>query len=160
MPLFAKAQEFTADPVGDAFDLRLYGKKIESSGDNPNGNVRIILQRSDDDDDALLRFNANIYDGILHPPSHWNLGLKGNDELGLYYISGTILSPVSTAAMTFNNSAFNPYVSFGSTSYLARVTVKNELYGQKGIHATADGDAIFGESTSPGPAIISSRSAW
>ncbi len=142
----AISQEFTADPVGEGFQMMLRGKRYPGmAGTNYNGNILISLNRSDDTDRSILRFNANPQDEILQPDwSYWDFGLRNEDNLGIYYIDGPFNFPSTKTALVFNPTT--AYASFGSSDFFARVTVKNDLYGQKGIYSTAEGDAIYAES--------------
>lgn len=140
----AYTQEFNADPNGDQMILSIRGKKITGPIGNPNGNTYLILQRSDGDDNAFLQFNANPNDNNLNPVNRWEIGLRGEDELGVFRTEGS----TTGAAMKFNTSAALPRVAFGGNQFLAKVTVENASYGQKGIHVSSSGTGIYAESTS------------
>ena len=144
------AQEFTANPNADKMIVNIKGKKHSGLGD-PDGDAYLIMQRSTADDEAFLQFNANPHDNNIHDKNLWEFGLRGTDELGLYYTEDRTLG----TAMKFRTSAATPSVSFGASDYLARLTVQNDLFGQKGIYSTASGTGIYGESTANSPGSAS-----
>ena len=144
---YTQAQEMEASPQGNAMFLNLEAQKAGDNTSFNNGNVYINLNRSNDQDQTLIRFDQNynsVQNTQIQVTAAWELGMSNGDEFGVYLNNPNYTNPYFPALTI---SPYNSFVGIGTDQHTARLTVLNTLYGATGVESKSQGTAVYAEST-------------
>lgn len=141
------AQSMDASPQGNSMFINIEAQKVGDNTSINNGNVYLNLNRSNDQDQTLIRFNQNFHSNLpsqVQVTATWELGLSNGDIFGLYHNNPNYTNPYFPALTVSPNTN---YVGIGTDQFQARLNVLNTLYGGDGLRSIAQSTGVYGEST-------------